>query len=369
MSVTNAFRVLVAPLDWGLGHATRCIPVIRALQAQGAEVILYASPSLLNFLRIHFPALEQIQSNEVPVRYSARLPAWLKILFQANKFSRNVQKEYTHVQSIIRTHQIHAIISDNRYGVKSDAVPSVLITHQLQPLPPAFLTIFSFLLRRKMEQYFQGFSEIWIPDLDAGDSFSGMLSLSARTAEKQRRIGILSRFSAPVSEQSRHGILAVLSGPEPQRSILFQQILRINTQILPDISIIIDKMPEKVSSDDLKKTRIILCPDDETFLAEIASAHYLICRSGYSSLMDLIRLNRTALFVPTPGQTEQEYLAVHAKEFGFKACAQDDLRHIKSKEEFEALFPQQENLSKTISQEQGRSEALLKDAIQHLIRK
>ncbi len=340
MSQPNAPRILVAPLDWGLGHATRCIPVIRELQVQGAQVLIMGSPRVLALLNSHIPGLEQIPTNVPEIRYSSWLPAWAKILLQANKISRNIRLEYSNLQTLIKNKQIDAVVSDNRYGLHSPRIPCVLITHQLNPVSPFFPRITQKTISKKIRKFLKSFDEIWIPDQVEPKDLSGKLSQTTHINPTIRRIGFLSRFSKQNSSNtSRNGVLVLLSGPEPQQGILLKEILRIQKATSLGISIICSNVPEKVSSDSINSIRLILNPNDEVFAKEINQAEYILCRSGYSSLMDLIRLNRTALLIPTPGQTEQEYLAKEAHQWGFSSLSQRELSAIKDSPSFLNSFP------------------------------
>jgi uncharacterized protein (TIGR00661 family) len=367
MSHSSSPRILVAPLDWGLGHAARCIPIIRELQNQGAQVIILGSPRVLAYLNAHISNLEQIPSNDTAIRYSTWLPAWLKILLQANIIKRSIQDEYSNLQSLIKIHQIDAIVSDNRYGMHSESIPSILITHQIKPLTPRFLRFTQAFSNRRFIKLLKPFSEIWIPDLDS-NKISGRLAHVFSDSISVKNVGLLSRFEANLPlPQSSKNILAIISGPEPQRSIFFQEIVRLQNTFSADISIICENIPDKVSAASLENIRIILQPNDEQFIQEIECAQHLICRSGYSSIMDFIRLNRTALLIPTPGQTEQEYLAERCQKLGFTQASQRQLKNIKTNAEFEGLFPTAKSPNLIISNEQECSRTALKKAIESML--
>jgi uncharacterized protein (TIGR00661 family) len=369
MSFTKSPRILVAPLDWGLGHAARCIPIIKELIQQEAEVIVYGSPHVLNYLKKHFPNLEQIRSNEQEIHYAKHLPAWLKILLQANKINKNIKLEYTNLQSLIKTHQIDGVISDNRYGLNSKLIPCVFITHQLNPRVPRAFEFLRRLIQHKVTAWTSHYDEIWIPDLSGSHSLSADLSIAKSKNSQHKHLGILSRFSSDQIVQSKpNGYLAIISGPEPQRTIFFQELLRIEKSLSLGMTFIIDKLPEEVSSDETINIRILVQPDDHEFLQEITNAQQIVCRSGYSSLMDLIRLKRTALFIPTPGQTEQEYLASISRKWGFGFRKQSDLKEIKSIEDWESCFNSKKHLSYSYQEEETLSGKLLASAVRDFLK-
>ena len=368
MSFTKSPRILVAPLDWGLGHAARCIPVIKELIHQEAEVIVYGSPHVLNYLKKHFPHLEQIRSNEQEIHYAKQLPAWLKILLQANKINKNIQLEYTNLQSLIKTRQIDGVISDNRYGLNSKLIPCVIITHQLNPRVPRAFAFLRKIIQHQITAWTSHYDEIWIPDLSGSHSLSADLSIAQSKNSQHKHLGILSRFSSDQIVQSKpNGYLAIISGPEPQRTIFFQELLRIEKSLSLGMTFIIDKLPEEVSSDETRNMRILVQPNDNEFLQEISNAQKIVCRSGYSSLMDFIRLKRTALFIPTPGQTEQEYLASISRKWGFGYRKQADLKAIKTKEDWESCFKSSEQLNDTFPEEENQSHILLKNAVRDFL--
>lgn len=370
MSFTKSPRILIAPLDWGLGHAARCIPVIKELIQQEAEVIVHGSPHVLHFLKKQFPSLEQIQSNEQEIHYSKYLPAWLKILLQTNKISKNIELEYTNLQSLIKTRQIDGVISDNRYGLNSKVIPCVFITHQLNPRVPLTLGFLRKSIQHQITAWTSNFDEIWIPDLSGSHSLSADLSITISKNPPQKHIGILSRFSSnQIVHNTPKGYLAIISGPEPQRTIFFQELLRIEKSLSLGITFIIDKIPKEVSSNLTRNMRILLQPNDHEFLLEVSDAKQIVCRPGYSSLMDLIRLKRTALFVPTPGQTEQEYLASISQKLGFGLRKQADLKSIKSKEEWESYFNSNKQSRYSYQDEEIQSRILLKNAVRDFLNK
>jgi uncharacterized protein (TIGR00661 family) len=368
MSFTKSPRILVAPLDWGLGHAARCIPVIKELIQQEAEVIIYGSAHVLNFLKKHFPNLEQIQSNEQEIHYAKLLPAWLKILLQANKINNNIRIEYTNLQSLIKTRQIDGVISDNRYGLNSKLIPCVFITHQLNPRVPRAFAFLRKLIQHKVTVWTSHFDEIWIPDLPGSHSLSADLSDTLLKNSRYKHIGILSRFTSDqIVHNTRNGYLAIISGPEPQRTIFFQELLRIEKSLSLGMTFIIDKISNKVSSDEMNNIRILVQPNDNEFLQEISNAQHIVCRSGYSSLMDLIRLKRTALFIPTPGQTEQEYLAEESKKWCFGYRKQTDLKSIKTREDWESCFNSNKHLSYSYQEEETQSGKLLASVVRDFL--
>jgi predicted glycosyltransferase len=223
-------------------------------------------------------------------------------------------------------------------------------------------------IQHKITAWTSNFDEIWIPDLQGSHSLSQDLSFSTSKNPQLKHIGILSRFSSnQIVHNTPNGYLAIISGPEPQRTILFQELLRIEKTLSLGMTIIIDKISNKVSSDEMDNMRILVQPNDREFLQEISNAQHIVCRPGYSSLMDLIRLKRTALFIPTPGQTEQEYLAEENIKWGFGFKKQSTLKAIKSIEDWEPCFKSNEQLNDTFPEEENQSHVLLKNAVRDFL--
>ena len=307
-------RVLICPLDWGIGHATRCVPIIKQLLHSGAEVIVAADQKPYHFLKNEFPNLEFVRFSGTNISYSKSGSQIRKMLFSSFKILYGVFKEHSKLKKIIKDHKIDLVISDNRFGVWNSKVHSVFITHQLNIQVPENLKFLKYFVDKTNLYFINKYNKVWIPDLPSEENLSGQLSNSEKVKIPIKRIGILSRFSADSNiERKPIECLAILSGPEPQRTIfeekLKQEILKTGLK-----AIIIQGKPDVIES--VKKDNILYIShlDSEVLKKYIQSAKVLICRPGYSSLMDLAVLGVKAIVVPTPGQTEQEYLAEHLHE-------------------------------------------------------
>lgn len=317
--------VLVSPLDWGMGHATRCIPIIEQLLSLGAEVILFASENVLLRLSSHFPELEKIPSYSHDVNYSRSYLAWLSILFQLNRIKSEESKSYAQLQRIIKNRQIDLIISDNRYFVRDESIKSIIICHQLNPVSP--IAILQPLIRKISAKLLNQFDEIYLPDVINSKSLSGSLSSNSQILKPVVKMGLLSRFSTDFNDKSKSGHLLIASGPEPQLSMIIDLFIKVYSASVIELTIITPNTTHKDFCD-VKNIRILVNPNDETFKNTVISSEFIICRGGYSSIMDLLSLNRRALLVPTPGQTEQEYLSKHLEGFGFSRITQKQLSNI-----------------------------------------
>ena len=313
-------RVLVAPLDWGLGHAGRCIPVAKALLKRGAIPVIAGPEVVRRRILQSLNGLEEIEIPGYNISYSRFLPAWFKISIQSGRIMEMIRKEKIWVDQIMKSHRIDGIISDNRYGIFHSKIPSVLMTHQLNLQIPSGIGFIREFVDQRIHGMAECFREVWIPDISdkGGNSLiSGHLSFPVSKNISVRYIGLLSRFEEPEKIQQTnqlHDLLVIISGPQPQASEFFKtaasfaQKNDLNSIFIISDRSILDKKSAK------KKQIILVNPDDDKFLNIMNSSRNILCRSGYSSIMDLIHLKRKAILVPTPGQTEQEYLASRMKE-------------------------------------------------------
>lgn len=309
-------RILVAPLDWGMGHATRCIPVIREFTEAGCEVIIGTSGKSGIFLKRYFPKLQYIDMPFAKIRFGTyhHFPWYI---FQLLKFPVITIREYLFLQRHATELGLDLIISDNRYGLFHKEIYSVFITHQLLIRLPAPFRPVQKIIRKISGMIISGFDQCWIPDLaDPDRSLSDRLSHGKIHLKNHRYIGFLSRFAStggikPSDDDRHYDLLVILSGPEPQRTIFENIIIRQNKEC--NLKVILFRgLP--AGDEELKvqgNMTTISHPDDKDFITFIRQTDKIICRSGYSTIMDLIALRRRALLVPTPGQTEQTYLARH----------------------------------------------------------
>jgi uncharacterized protein (TIGR00661 family) len=323
--INNNSTILVAPLDWGLGHATRCIPIINKLLAQNCNVIIAADGAIKILLKKNFPNLIFLQLQGYNVKYSktkAGLP--LKILSQLPKIFTAIKTENTWLQNIIKEYKIDVVISDNRPGLYTSKVKCIYITHQLT------IKAGNFFLERWLQnlhyKYINKFTECWVPDNEGSTNLAGELSHpKIKPKIPVHYIGVLSRFikkSLPLI----YDAAIVLSGPEPQRTIfeniILSQLKNIDKKIvlvrgLPDYDKAIINLPQNILCYNFLNT--------EDLNNVMLQSNLIICRSGYSSIMDLELLQIKAVLVPTPGQTEQRYLASYL-------CTKENYKLIDQKE-------------------------------------
>jgi UDP-N-acetylglucosamine transferase subunit ALG13 len=315
-------RVLVAPLDWGLGHATRCVPVIRTLLQQDCEVVIAAEKDGAALLQKEFPALQILPLAGYRVSYSKKkFFFFLKMMLQFPKVRRAIKREHLWLDKIITEQKIDLIISDNRYGLWSNKVPGIFITHQL------FIktgNIFSEQIAQKINyNYINKFSVCWVPDAAGEHNLAGKLSHPDKLpAVPVKYIGVLSRLEKKDAAKSID-LLVLLSGPEPQRTALEDLLLPQMDHSIGKI-ILVRGLPRGGSKLSLQNENITMY--DHLSAAELndlmAAAKLVICRSGYSTIMDLAALQQKAILVATPGQGEQEYLSRYLSEQNYCIAAE-----------------------------------------------
>lgn len=299
-------RILVAPLNWGLGHVARCIPLIQSLQRMGTEVFLASDGGALRLLKAEFPQLPAFKLPSYRIRYES--PNMVRnIAWQLPRILYAVRTEQWATEKLVAEHGIQGIISDNRYGCFSRNANSVILSHQLHlRVPNRFLEwTANGVLRRALGK----FDAIWAPDVAEEPSLSGELSHAPSKVHPQMRfIGPLSRLYADQVDPE-YDVAVVLSGPEPQRTYLEQRLLE-QAMLLPQKFIFIQgKTHAKEHYYVAENVEVVSYLTSKELNEILLASEVIVCRSGYSSIMDLAALSKKALLIPTPGQTEQEYLA------------------------------------------------------------
>lgn len=326
----SQLHVLVCPLDWGLGHASRCVPVIHSLLKNECKVSIAGSGRSLQMLKNEFPELSFLNLPSFSPNYSSNKFLSLKLFFQIPSFISSLFVEHHKIKQLSKNHNVDIVISDNRYGLWSRKFKSIIITHQLMLKMPKGLQWAEVFFNRITRLLLSPFGSIWIPDLELAPGLSGDLSHKYKIPSKALFVGILSRFQemnvGSTSEPKTIDILAIISGAEPQRTIfeeiLLQQLISLNLK-----SVLVAGKPDSIEARQQKGNLLYIPYLSGTELAKfISKSKVIVSRSGYSTIMDLAILNAKAIVVPTPGQTEQEYLAQSLGEIGdIVAVSQNDL--------------------------------------------
>ncbi len=330
MTALAGKKLLVAPLDWGLGHATRCIPIIKELLMNRCEVWLAGEGHQEVLLRKEFPDLNFIPLKGYRVNY-ADSGMVAKILWQVPKILTAIKEENKWLKEQVIKYGFDAVISDNRYGLYHENIHSVFITHQLGIKSPFGKWSEKF-LQKWNYKFINRFSECWVPDLLAGQAGEeGENNLAGELSHPKffpsipvKYIGALSRFSFTPTVGGDRGIkdhlLIILSGPEPQRS-LFENIIVEQVAHYNGTATVVRGLP--LANDILPSTNTIHFFNHLTadmLNEEMAKAEFIISRCGYSTVMDIAAMKKKSILIPTPGQTEQEYLARHLLKKGFAFC-------------------------------------------------
>lgn len=360
-------KILVAPLNWGLGHATRCMPIINELLERNIEVIIASDGTARQLLKKEYPNLKHLELPAYNVSYGKGNMVW-NIGKQLPKIVFAMFKEWFVLQRIIKKHQIDAVISDNRYGCWTWKVPTAFMTHQVNiKIPIGWLQRIVNLFNHLALRFF---TVVWIPDLPDVVNIAGDLS-HGFSLKHTKYIGILSRMKS-LKVGQRYDVGIILSGPEPQRTFLEEKLLLQIKMILEKRPI--DKRIHKHISFLFVKGKTDLEQFEEREHLEIhgyltakqlnqkmAACGLIIARSGYSTLMDLLLLQKKAVLIPTPEQTEQEYLAQRLEKQG--------IFYTQSQTDFDLKLAINESKNYNGFQKDFSDSSLLKIAIQDFLNK
>ncbi|WP_411893257.1 glycosyltransferase [Winogradskyella sp. A2] len=316
-------KILVAPLNWGLGHATRCIPIINALVKQNFEPIIASDGNALALLQKEFPQLKKIDLPSYNITYSKKGNNFRKkLLFDSPHLLKTIKKENKLIKKLVKTEGISGIISDNRFGVRAKGVPSVFITHQLKVLSGSTTWLSTKLHQKIIEK----FDQCWVPDHKGEHNLSGDLGQSKIKATETKYLGPLSRFTKQNLE-IKYDLLVVLSGPEPQRTYLEQKLFNELELFKGDILFVKGLLEATQTIEHKNHITIYNFMTSNDLEKAINESALVLSRSGYTTIMDLAKLEKKAFFIPTPGQFEQEYLAKKlSEERIIPSCNQDEFK-------------------------------------------
>lgn len=328
---------LVSPLDWGLGHASRLVPVIYFLLKRQWNVILGGSGISMDFLRNEFPALTTVWLPSAGIKYSKGNSQILSVLRYMPGMLFSALKEHSILKRLIHERQIDAVIADNRYGLYSADVLSIIITHQLSPAMPGGLKFMERPVHLLIKKMTGRFNECWIPDLPenagcltgmltrrfplpANAIFTGILSAAAIIKPEENAKTLMQGHqpsdNLPVNAPGAFDILVILSGPEPQKTLLLEKVISCITPSYK-VSVFIAGGFASPGSDLPPGIIFRRFADASEMKMLIENAKVIICRAGYSTIMDLLAAGRPAILIPTPGQPEQEYLGKFLDKEGY----------------------------------------------------
>lgn len=308
----KTLKILVSPLDWGLGHATRMISLLRFMKKQNHELIIGVNELTIDFLKTQFPEAEFHNIPSYNILYSSEGSSF-SMLGLFPKILKAKKAEYKWVKQFVKNNQVDLIISDSRFGFRNQNIPCVIISHQLSLPYPNHYLLFGWFAQKVNENWLRKFDQIWVPDFK--DHFlSGRLSMNSKMGayflNPQSRLQP-TEYSNPLGTEY---ILCILSGPEPQRTKLEELIIAQVPTVDKRVVIVGGKPNKKMGKIELENIIYFNHLRDDEMATYIQNASLVISRSGYSSLMDYYRLSCKRLFlIPTPGQEEQIYLAKQLK--------------------------------------------------------
>jgi len=313
----------------------------------------------LTLLKEEFPNLETIHLPGYRMRYSGTKSMNWQVLASIPKIFYRIYQEHSKLKQLIAQHKLDAIISDNRYGLWSKKVYSVFITHQIMIKCPPGLKFLEPILRGITGYFIRKYDRCWVPDMKDANNLSGDLS-HERILPSLKFIGPLSRFSHAngTSHAKKYDLMVSLSGPEPQRTI-FEELIMEQLKESQLKSIVVRGLPDEMSSS-VNGAVVHSHLNTEDMLNAMLASDVVLSRPGYSTIMDLAAVGKKAVLIPTPGQTEQEYLAGSMKERGvFYSVSQGDFN-------LETALDSTHKFSGITMKPQP---ALLKEAVENLLAK
>lgn len=305
-------KILICPLNWGLGHATRCVPIIQQLMDENHELTIVSDGFPLQFLRQEFSSLRYIELPSYPIQYSKNKSLlWSMIRCFPNIIS-GIIAEHCWLKKLLKSEHFDQVISDNRFGMWNKSTYSIYITHQLMVKMPCGLNAFEPIIWLFHRTFINRYDECWIPDTEKDGGSSGDLAHKYALPKNAKFIGTLSRFQniKNIFPNLDFETVAVVSGVEPQRT-LFEKKLIDKYQNQAFKTLIVKGQPQCTKQEYIIGNVTLVSHLTSLELASyLTGARKIISRSGYSTIMDLQALNclEKAELTPTPGQTEQEYL-------------------------------------------------------------
>ncbi|MFT4202990.1 MAG: glycosyltransferase [Chitinophagaceae bacterium] len=335
--------VLIAPLDWGLGHATRCIPIARYFRERQWKVVFACPPGSAHhaLLSREFPDAQFVPLFGYNVQYARSRAFFMpKMFLQLPKIRWAIQKEQGWLRNFVRDNKVDLIFSDNRYGLYHADIPCVFMTHQLELILPA---------RQRMAQkiyyrYINRFRQCWVPDFEEAGVAGSLSHPKILPSIPVYYIGLLSRLGMKMDADPMYLFLIVLSGPEPQRSILEESLLHLAGR-LPGKILIVRGTPNLHDTPFVPENcTIVNHLSNDDMRKAFAVSQYIISRSGYTTVMEILSWQKKSILIPTPGQTEQEYLGkeLMAKRYAYAFAqeTEDYLAELLKAIQFDYAFPE-----------------------------
>lgn len=320
-------KALVAPLDWGLGHATRCAPVVREFLEKGCDVELAVTRENAAILREMFPDVRQRLApsyNIVYPKHGYNMAFWL--LKNSAHLRAVMRAEHHYAEEMVERHGYDILVSDNRFAFRSRKAKSVYMTHQCRIAFPKMLRMFEAFGAAWHASVMSRFDEVWVPDVPEFPGYAGSLSHVERCPRPLKFVGPLSRFAMlPLTQSTEKdlGIVAVVSGVEPARSRFASRLSSVLPQIPGKHVVILGKPASSLKTWTAGNVTFYNHLPTQEFADVISRAGWVISRGGYSTVMDMAVLGAKCIFVPTPGQYEQVVLAADLSAAGFAVSIEE----------------------------------------------
>ena len=314
MPQSHSKKILIVPLDWGLGHTTRCIPIIQEMRNQGCEIHVGGTEVTNILLQKEFPNLTYHSYPSYGVSYTVKASAFLwSIIKQMPRVAKVVRAEKQITRLLNKKHGFDIIISDNRFGVRDSMSKNVFITHQLNVLVPQS-SILQAITNFFNHKYINQYDKILVPDV-AQQILSGKLTNMTGIKKQIVYLGNLSRWnkSDDIVQVEKGSVLAILSGPEPQRTMLENKLIEQSSLFKGKLTIVRAK-PKGKSTPIVEGVNFYNHLRADQLRQKVLEHDVIISRAGYSTIMDLVAVKKHAILIPTPGQTEQEYLSNYLAE-------------------------------------------------------
>ncbi len=293
-------KVLFTPLNWGLGHATRSAALADRYRKEGHEIVWGAYGEALEWIQMNCPQDQIHNLDDMDISYGKSV--WRSVVYQSSDIRKFITREQRKIKNLVNEIKPDQIISDNRYGCFHPQVHSVIITHQIRPRLPWFLRFLNPLRNIYFKSLLGEFNEIWVPDY-SDRRLTGALS-KPYSNQKVVFMGPLSRFSPlPKPSIDIPDTLILTSGPKGSRKFFVEDALKLRK----GKTIVVGIKPFVEEKDVL----FIEYPNQSDLAQWLQFCSFLISRPGYSTIMDREALGAKGdvRWIPTPGQTEQEYLA------------------------------------------------------------
>lgn len=296
------------------------MPIVKILLAEDCRVTLVAENRAAAFLQKEFPQLSVIPCVSLNIHYPEKGALNVALARQAVKKKKWVEKEHNLFSRLDSEYHFDAVISDNRFGCYLPTKPSVILTHQLHIKAPLLLSPW---INRTNKKWLNKFHQVWVVDYENLPGLAGELSHPSEKWSNVRYVGLLSRLQKTTETMPvEYEWLGLISGPENQRTV-FEKLLFRQLSCVENPCVLVRGVTEGEIDVPEEKGNVRVYHHVSTGLLEklFEQSRKVVCRSGYSTLMDLEAVQKKALLIPTPGQMEQEYLATKNAEANRHFCA------------------------------------------------